>query len=186
MKLKLQPFQLFLLTFIVLLSLWLTFYQQIYAFSPQSQYQPGIERSISIVLAKNANSLLGIFGFDTELLLDDNTIVATRITNFQDSHGTWIGEACNGLKLMGIFACFIISYGKFNYKKIIFIIAGIVLIHFTNVIRVAGLTYIEAIYPEYLDFNHNVTFQVIIYSVIFGLWWVWINKFNKDGFLSKK
>lgn len=138
------------------------------------------------MLGKNANFLLEIFGFNTELLLEDSTIVATRITDYSQSHGTWIGEACNGLKLIGVFAIFIVCYGSNWKRKTLFILAGILVIHIANVIRVAGLTLIEATYPEYLDFNHNVTFQIIIYSVIFGLWWLWINKYNKGGFLAKK
>ena len=31
----------------------------------------------------------------------------------------------------------------------------------------------------YLDFNHTYTFTFIAYSVVFGLWMLWVNKFSK-------
>ena len=58
----------------------------------------------------------------------------------------------------------------------IFIPIGILILHCINVIRVAILTYISALFsnPYILDFNHNITFQLIVYVSMLALWYWWI------------
>ena len=131
---------------------------------------------ISIILAEQSNFILNSFGFNT-LIEVQNEIVITKIIGNDFDHGVWIGEPCNGVKLFGVFSIFIIAFPGRLKSKIWFIPIGILIIHFANVIRIAILTVISSNNPKILDFNHNVTFQVIIYSIILILWFVWINKY---------
>ena len=43
----------------------------------------------------------------------------------------------------------------------------------------ASLTIIAAINPYFLNFNHNVTFQISVYGIMLVLWFFWIKKFSK-------
>lgn len=106
-------------------------------------------------------------------------MVVAKIIGYQYSHGVWIGEPCNGIKVFGLFAIFILSFQGDLIKKLIFIPLGILIIHFLNIIRIALLTYISAVNPFILDFNHNITFQIIIYGSMLALWYLWIIKFSK-------
>jgi exosortase/archaeosortase family protein len=47
-----------------------------------------------------------------------------------------------------------------------------------NVLRVVALAIIAKYCPQYLNFNHTYTFTFVIYSFIFLLWIIWVNKFS--------
>jgi exosortase family protein XrtF len=175
-----NPFIKFLALFVILLIAWLSLYKNIYNIESSSTNEsPGIERELSILLGSHANIFSAFLGYTPELILTDSTIVVTRITDIETSHGTWIGEPCNGLKVMGLFAIFILAFQGSWKDKLWYIPTGVILIHLANAIRVSALTIIEATHPEYLDFNHNVTFQVLIYGIIFGMWYLWVARFSK-------
>lgn len=173
-----HPFIRFILSFALLIFLWFTFYHFIYkinfVFSRDSSVD--LLNYISIILAEQSNFILNTFGFNT-LIEVQNEIVITKIIGNDFDHGVWIGEPCNGVKLFGLFSIFIIAFPGKLKSKIWYIPIGILIIHFVNVIRIAILTVISSNNPKILDFNHNVTFQVIIYSIILILWFVWINKY---------
>lgn len=182
-----NPFVRFILLFVLLTVVWFSLYKYIYILDGSNIGQvdsSGINKSITIALANTAGFFSGIFGFDsvTEITQD---LVIVRLSDFKFSHGTWIGEPCNGLKVMGLFALFIIAFPGKNLHKWWFILSGIIIIHITNAMRVSALTIIEAKWPQYLDFNHNVTFQVLIYGVIFLMWYLWVQKFSGLNTASK-
>lgn len=89
-----------------------------------------------------------------------------------------ISNACNGMVLYPLFAGFIIATPGRWIKKIIMICIGMLIIYWVNIIRVVILCLIEINAPQYLEFNHKYTFVILVYSVIFGLWVLWINKFS--------
>ena len=173
-----NPYFRFIFVFTFLILLWFSFYHFIYKidFLLSSDNSFELLNFISKVLAKQSNFILNIFGYET-LLEDHKDMIVTKIIGNDFEHGVWIGEPCNGVKLFGLFSIFIIAFPGKLKSKIWFIPFGILIIHFTNVIRIAILTVISSNNPKLLDFNHNVTFQVIIYSIILLLWFVWINKY---------
>lgn len=95
--------------------------------------------------------------------------------------GVWVGDECNGFKLFSIFSIFIIAFPGPWKKKMWFIPTGLVLIHLANIIRVMLLVWVFEHYPDSLDFNHNYTFTIFVYSIIFILWWWWAKKFSRNS-----
>ena len=173
-----NPFTRFILLFTILIFLWFTFYHFIYKinllFSEDHSFD--LLNYISIILAKQSNILLNLFGYET-LLEYHNDIVVTKIIGNEFDHGVWIGERCNGVKLFGVFSIFIIAFPGNKKAKLWFIPLGILIIHLANVIRIAILTIISSYNPSILDFNHNITFQVIVYGIILTLWFIWLKKY---------
>ena len=151
-----NPFFKFIIIFSGLAILWFSFYHNIYKldqlFLPDSNHF-NIQTTISIRLAEYANIFVSIYG-------------------------VWIGEPCNGVKLFGLFTLFILAFPGSWKKKLWFIPLGIFIVHTANAIRIALLTIISAENPKALDFNHNITFQVIIYGLIFLLWYWWVQKLS--------
>lgn len=95
------------------------------------------------------------------------------------THGVLIGVPCNGMDLFALFAGFVIIFpGKIKYK-LVYIPAGLLLIHLLNILRLVGLAMVVLYYPDSLDFNHKYTFTIIIYAVVFLLWILWVKKFSK-------
>ena len=165
----------FISIFIPLIVIWFFSYHYIYKIDELLSSNSLIY--FSSILSQQSNIILEIFGFKaiTEIHGD---MVVSKITGLEFSHGVWIGEPCNGIKVFGLFTIFIISYhGKF-LNKLIYIPAGILVLHFLNVLRIGILTYISAVNPYILDFNHNVTFQLVIYGAMLGLWYLWIIKLS--------
>ena len=131
----------------------------------------------SKLLSNQSTFILSIFNFHTVTEIQGDMVVA-KILGYPYNHGVWIGEPCNGIKIFGLFTIFILSYKGEIKRKILFISVGIILLHYLNVLRIAVLIYISAINPFILDFNHNITFQLIIYATMLGLWYLWITKFS--------
>ncbi|CAG5079685.1 exosortase family protein XrtF [Parvicella tangerina] len=168
-----NPFVRFIFIFTVLLVSWFALYKNLYHLFPGD-----IEHKVSLILARHANFFTELFGYSTTIELTRDLVI-TKLTDFGPTHGTWIGEPCNGIKVMGLFGIFILAFpGKWKHK-LWFIPAGFIIIHLANAIRVSALTIIEAKWPEYLDFNHNVTFQILIYGIIFLMWYIWVQKFSE-------
>lgn len=87
--------------------------------------------------------------------------------------GVEIGAPCDGLSLFALFAIFIAFFPGPVRNKLWFVPLGIILLHGVNISRVISLTVIQSKYPDWLAFNHDYTFTVLVYGVVFGLWVVW-------------
>jgi exosortase family protein XrtF len=96
------------------------------------------------------------------------------------SKGVSIGAPCDGAVLFALFIVFVVSYpGSFKHKWW-FIPVGLLTIHFINILRVIGLAIIVHINEDWLAFNHDYTFTLIVYAFVFFLWWLWIKKFTQQ------
>ena len=175
---KLNPSSRFLVLFIPLVIIWFISYHLIYGIT-FTNVEHDILTSFSAILAKQANFLLELLGFETSVEIHGDMVVS-KILKYQYQHGVWIGEPCNGIKIFGVFSIFILCLGSRWIYKLLFIPVGIFILHLLNVMRVASLTYIAAVNPSILDFNHNITFQIIIYSAMLLLWLFFIRKFTNS------
>jgi exosortase family protein XrtF len=112
------------------------------------------------------------------------TFASKEVNDFQvfgidGSNGVWIGGPCNGITLMFLFAIFVIAYPGNIKNKLWYVPAGILIVHTTNITRIICLALIAHYYPQYLNFNHTYTFTFIAYSIVLGLWMLWVNKFSE-------
>ena len=102
----------------------------------------------------------------------------TKMIGVKGTPGLFLGDSCNGISLFALYSIFIIAFPGKIISKIIFIPAGIIIIHLLNVFRVIMLAVIETYSYSWTEFNHTYTFTVIIYTFIFGMWLLWINKYS--------
>ncbi|MCI5057105.1 MAG: exosortase family protein XrtF [Flavobacteriales bacterium] len=117
-------------------------------------------------------------GMGYELINLDHVDPTIRTIGIDGTHGLWVGDPCNGLSLIALYAGFIISFPG-NWKvKLAFIPSGILLIHILNIFRIVGLCLVTLYYPDWLDFNHTYTFKILIYAVIFLLWYIFATRFT--------
>ena len=96
----------------------------------------------------------------------------------EGSKGVSIGAPCDGAVLFALFVVFVIAYPGPLKNKWWFIPSGLIAIHLINVLRVAALAIIVHINEDWLAFNHDYTFTLLVYSFVFFLWWIWIKKFT--------
>ena len=109
-----------------------------------------------------------------------------RIVGIDGTLGVWIGDPCNGFSLFALFLIFMITYPGPWKQKLWYIPLGLLAIHLVNVLRIVALTIILDNNSEWLDFNHNYTFNIIVYSFVFFLWYIWAKKFAAPYLDSKK
>ena len=174
LKNKAQKFVVF---FIPALILWFSFYHYIYKIDYLVSSDFDSLTIFSELLSNQSNFILEIFGLSTSTEIHGDMVVS-KILNYEYNHGVWIGEPCNGIKIFGVFTIFILCFSGKAINKLWFIPLGIYIIHFLNILRISILTYIAAIDPNWLNFNHNITFQIIVYGSMSGLWLIWIKKFS--------
>ncbi len=89
--------------------------------------------------------------------------------------GIGIADECNGLELHILFLGFILCYPGNNYRiKIVIGAIGILVIFYLNIVRVTFLAKMNYDGNQYADFAHHYLFKMIIYSIIFLMWVLFI------------
>ena len=100
-----------------------------------------------------------------------------RLMGIDGTGGLWMGDNCDSTELMALFTGFILAFPGSWIKKTWFIPLGVIIIFFSNVLRMVALSIIQKTSSQkWLDFNHTYTFTVIVYGIIFLLWLWWVKK----------
>ena len=118
MNLKSPEFK-FLITFIPLIITWYFTYHYLYKIDDLLNFDSDLLTGFSKILSSQSNFILSIFNFQTSIEIHGDMVVA-KIIDYPYSHGVWIGEPCNGIKVFGLFAIFILSFKGDLIKKLIF------------------------------------------------------------------
>jgi exosortase/archaeosortase family protein len=117
-------------------------------------------------VARNTLTILNAFGMDVTL---NNENVLRHTTGY----GVRIIWACSGLKQMYIFFCIaLFSRGKWA-SKLVFIPFGLLLVYYTNVIRIVITAAITKYHHDWFPFLHDYVTKYGFYIVIFLIWVVW-------------
>ena len=92
--------------------------------------------------------------------------------------GVRVGSGCNGLELLALFSGFVLVFEGSWKHKVWFIPAGIIILHFFNVLRIMALAVNGLTSKVMLEFNHKYTFTIILYCFTFSGWYVWVKYFS--------
>lgn len=173
---KNRPFFIFLakfgLTYLALSGIYALYLSQFDA----AKYEPdGITR----IVAYQTRDLVALLGEDA----------FTRPRHHENSYKFYIGntavarivEGCNGISVMILFVSFIVAFSSTLKKTALYIVAGLVVLHILNIVRIALLCLSFYYYPQYNDVVHDIFFPLFIYGVVFVLWIFWVIKFSGYG-----
>lgn len=133
------------------------------------------DESVAHSIANIAGWQLQLLGY--ELTEYPPTIFKTQV-GISGTVGIVIGAPCDGIVLFALFTFFIIAYPGRWKNKLWFIPAGILVIHCVNSMRAAALAWLYWRNPEWLQFNHDYTFTIIVYALVFLMWYTWVRKFS--------
>ena len=97
---------------------------------------------------------------------------------YHNKYVSRIIEGCNALSVIILFAAFVIAFSGKLKHTLVFIVLGSLIIHVLNVIRIALLSVAMFKFPAYEHILHGVIFPLFIYSVVFLLWVIWVNKYS--------
>ena len=84
-----------------------------------------------------------------------------------------IFEGCNGLNVMVVFLAFVVAFGGKPKKELLFIVAGLFVLHLSNLVRIILLYYTAIHQPHFFYYFHKYFFTAILYLVVFVLWFQW-------------
>lgn len=125
-------------------------------------------------LAVLAEGELHLLGFET---IEYSDFPFKNHVGIEGSKGVTIGSSCDGIVLFALFTIFIVAFsGKWS-NKLWFIPIGIMLIHLVNSFRVTALAWIVSVNEKWLSFNHDYTFTIVVYAIVFSFWYLWVKKF---------
>ncbi|MCX6279327.1 MAG: exosortase/archaeosortase family protein [Bacteroidetes bacterium] len=134
------------------------------------------------------HDLIGWFGYDSSasyIRMPNMEYVANLCTPANEC--LYLAWPCFGVKITGVFIALIVVFPGKALHKLWFISAGVILIQIFNVLRFSGLVMIVFHYPIAVISNFNLfnlgigyheIFNMVLYLVIFGLFFLWINVFG--------
>lgn len=118
-------------------------------------------------------NLIGVGRYVLEIFGSD-VFTASDVVGIAGTSGVQIGAPCNALDLMALFIGILALLPGLSWVKWTYALIGILIIHILNLVRVIVLILMVDIAPEYLEFNHNYTFTLIMYVFIFTMWVGWV------------
>ena len=127
-------------------------------------------------------AMISFFVHSGHFILDllGYTVFSSRnILYIDGSDGVKVINACLGWATIALYAGFIIVYPGNRKTKWWYILLGVILIVFMNVLRITGMALISYHNPEAVDFYHQYIFNVILLACVFALWIIWIRRFSK-------
>ena len=160
----------FLIKFCLLYLVW----ELVYSFYIQAQTD--FDSILTASIASISTRLLNFFELPIEHYSMNN---GCQMILFDAQKVVMIAHPCNGLILHVLFAIFLICFKGHWLVKITTLILGMVAIYTINVLRVVALIQIAHYHRDWLDFSHKWLFTAIVYSCVFGIWLLWVNKLSK-------
>lgn len=132
--------------------------------------------AVNLVYSQSCWVLENIFNLDLTTMSD------IRLIATPNSDGGWaraiIAPECASLKqwLHWLFLMLLFP-GPWKHKAW-FIPAGLVIIEWTNVIRICGIVLMQIPWPNSFRLAHDYIFKVFFYLIIFLMWVIWVECFK--------
>jgi exosortase family protein XrtF len=139
-------------------------------------------------LVRWAETTLQLIGYQTTDYSSADVLFREHI-GIAGSNGVTIGAPCDGVILYALFIVFVLAFpGPFKHK-LWYIPIGALSVFYLNVLRIVALAIIMSVNEEWLAFNHDYTFTIIVYAYVFALWMIWVQRFSpfakKNGASAK-
>jgi len=94
----------------------------------------------------------------------------------EDNRAIGIADSCNGLELYVLFIAFLFCIPSSVKRQLAFTFIGIGVIFVSNAFRCFGLAYLFLHDYSWANFAHHYLFKMIIYSMMFFEWVLYVKK----------
>lgn len=122
--------------------------------------------------------------------IDITTISHMRSIATPNNAGGWarviIAPDCACLKQWMHWLFLMILFPGPWKHKLWYIPAGLVIIEWTNAIRICGILMMQIPWPNSFHLAHDYIFKVFFYLVIFLMWVLWVEKFYNPSIKAKQ
>ncbi len=132
-----------------------------------------IDAVLSQVVARISGGALALLGGEVA--------VSGRVVRLDGASGIVVEDGCNGLTTLGLFVGFVLAYPGSWRRRAAFIPMGLAVIAVVNIVRVAGLAWIQVHAPGLFGAAHGVGANTIFYLTVFALWIVWARTSDADA-----
>ena len=166
-----NPLIRFLLVSTGLYLLWYFFYE-FYLHS-----HTNFDKIVIDTLVRWAEVSLQLLGFQTTDYSSADVLFREHI-GVLGSNGVTIGAPCDGVVLYALFIVFVVAFPGPVKHKLWYVPIGALSVFYLNVLRIVALAIIMSINEDWLAFNHDYTFTIIVYAYVFILWMIWVKKFS--------
>jgi exosortase/archaeosortase family protein len=140
--------------------------------------------SVNMVFSQSCQVL------DRVLHVDILTISADRLIATINNEGGWarvvIAPECASLKQWLHWIFLMVLFPGPRKHKLWYIPAGLVIIEWTNVVRICGVLLMQVPFPNSFHIAHDIIFKVFFYLVIFLMWMLWVEKFYNPTLKDKQ
>ncbi len=136
-----------------------------------------LDRALIDNLVTSSGAFLEFMGYE----LIPEPAQPERTLGVQGGILLWIGNACNGASVFAVFLLFLFAFPGSRKHLLWFAPLGLLSIHAINILRIAVLCIITSYDYELLNFNHDYTFQVVVYGWVFLLWYLWVTRLSKPS-----
>lgn len=139
--------------------------------------------SVNLVYSQSCWVLDHIFHIDL------TTISSQRLIATPDSDGGWasviIAPECASLKQWMHWLFLMILFPGPWKHKLWYIPFGLVVIEWTNVVRICGILLMQIPWPNSFHLAHDYIFKIFFYFIIFLMWVLWVEKFYNKSTKTK-
>jgi exosortase/archaeosortase family protein len=121
--------------------------------------------------------------------IDITTISEKRLIATPNKDGGWarviIAPECASLKQWMHWIFLMVLFPGPWKHKLWYIPAGLVIIEWTNVVRICGVLMMQIPWPNSFHLAHDYIFKFFFYFVIFLMWVLWVEKFYNPTLINK-
>ena len=129
---------------------------------------------ITNLVSEHTAWLMSFFGSEVASVGNPDRPTTTLI--FNNASLIDVYEGCNAINVTILFIAFLAAYKGSLKNTALFTIIGILSIYLFNLVRLAGLVYVAAYFPDQMYLMHKFVFTGVIYAFIFLLWFIWVKK----------
>jgi len=98
----------------------------------------------------------------------------------------FIADSCNSLVVCLRYISVIFCFPSRFWRKALYIVLGIAIIHLFNIVRCSSLAYINLYYQPYFNSAHNFWLKGLVYGPIALLWLLYLKNITTKPYLPNK
>lgn len=167
---KLDYWQAFLIKLILLYMV----FHVLQLYFEESALGAQVNAFISNSMAIGASYLMQLFGYSVTF---ESSSTGAQMY-IAEHKSVYINHSCNAFSLLKAFVALLLATTFKNKNLLWYLPLGIASIFVVNIIRIWALAIIYELAPDYLEINHKYVFTIVVYSWIFTLFLLWVNKFS--------
>lgn len=151
-----------------------------------------VKRQIDALMVWSVNLVYGqcCWVLDHVFRLDITTVSEQRLIATPNNEGGWariiVAPECASLKQWLHWVFLMVLFPGPWRHKLWFIPSGLVVIEWTNVVRICGVLMMQIPWPNSFHLAHDYIFKVFFYFIIFLMWALWVEKFKEKQSKTKQ